>query len=109
MIVSDRSQETESFAVGRSVAAFRGIEKQAAKWLATLHAISDLGALRAFASAHLDTMGGERAGRYAIASTCDGACGSSGHSIRPDLPTSRLVPMRRTRWCACSRDPFTRG
>ncbi len=66
MIVSYRSRETESFAVGRPVAAFRAIEHQAENWLATLHAVPDLGSLRTLACDRLEAMGGESAGRYAI-------------------------------------------
>jgi proteic killer suppression protein len=66
MIVSYRSRETESFAAGRPVAAFRGIEHQAANWLAMLHAVPDLGSLRTLARHRLEAMGGKPAGRYAI-------------------------------------------
>ncbi len=66
MIVSYCSRETGDFAAGRSVTAFVGIEHQATKWLATLHAAPDLGTLRTLASNRLEAMRGDLAGRYAI-------------------------------------------
>jgi len=59
-------KETERFAAGDRVKAFRGFEDQASRRLSILNAAVSLEDLRALPGNHLEALEGERKGQYSI-------------------------------------------
>lgn len=66
MILSYRDRRTEAFGHGEFVRAFQGFESQAARRLAILNAATSLDMLRILPSNRLETLRGDRAGRFSI-------------------------------------------
>ena len=66
MIKGYADKQTERFATGAFVKAFRGFEEQAARRLSILNAATCLDDLRALPSNRLEALRGDRAGQFSI-------------------------------------------
>ena len=66
MILGYKDRRTAQFAVGEFMAAFQGVDEQAAKRLSILNAAPSLETLRVLPSNRLEALGGGRAGQYSI-------------------------------------------
>lgn len=66
MIVSFRDRETETFAAGREVRAFRSFAEQARKRLRILDAATSIADLRALPSNRLEALRGKRRGQWSV-------------------------------------------
>jgi toxin HigB-1 len=66
MILSYRDKRTREFAEGKQVSAFENFRRQAEKRLDRLESAPHLQALRGFPGNRLETLRGDRKGRYSI-------------------------------------------
>ena len=66
MILSYRDRQTEAFANGKRIPAFSGFERQGWKRLEILDAATCLNDLRQLPSNRLETLRGDRAGKFSI-------------------------------------------
>jgi proteic killer suppression protein len=66
MILGYADQRTEAFATGAFVSAFQGFAEQAERRLAILEAATSLDDLRALPSSRLESLKGDRRGRWSI-------------------------------------------